>query len=230
MAKDDYFSFGDEDLGGPAPVTSLPAEAGPAPAASTLAADAQGTYEFDTVDPPGPARTAPRSRGDLTPGSSEQRGAVSRWILIGLAIAIAIWAITKVGLPTLSADGPAVPPAAAVQGADEARAASTVQPADVSRPGPTPRAAGIRRSRDRNAERQRVEKHRSRTRNRSQRGRERKARGDRQPPAPAGASPVEAPAEVEYIPPPAESEPEPESAPTEPPALQDGSTSPEFGL
>lgn len=229
MAKDDYFSFGDEDLGGPAPVTSLPAEAGPGPAAPTLAADAQGTYEFDAVDPSGPARSAPRSRGDLSPGSSERRGAISRWIAIGLAIAIAIWLIARVGLPVLTPAGPATPPAA-VQGVKKESAASVVPSSpDAVRTVPKSRVSHARLGRDRSAEAQRSDKHRSKVRDRAQRGRQREPRTDRQP-EPASTPPAVAPTQQEYIPAPAEPEPAPESAPSGSPVFQDGSSSPEFGL
>lgn len=228
MAKNDYFSFGDEDLGGPAPVTSLPAEAGPGPAAPTLAADPQGTYEFDAVDPSGPARSAPRSRGDLSPGSSERRGAVSRWIVIGLAIAIAIWLIAKIGLPVLAPAGPATPPAA-VEGVGKESAASVVPSPELVPPAPESIANHARQGRHRSAEAQRSDKHRSKVRDRAQRGRQREPRTDRQP-EPASAPPAATPTQPEYIPAPVEPEPAPESAPSDSPVFQDGSSSPEFGL
>jgi hypothetical protein len=253
MGKSEFFSFGDEDLG-EAPEDSW---TGPADLSSTgtlLVDPGQGDREPETspelagVDLADFAETAPvekgteRPRGDSYLGSSEKRQSSSRRVqgAVVLALIVAGIALARIAL---------APAGTEPQVASSSPAAAVPDPrpqADETSPSSEPVEASHRaKGRQRGAEQQRVQQKRSQTRQRARRRRAPHGHGrakDRRPTVPREvkevAPPVQPANPPESLPP----EPEPElpaSAPEVQAAeadssgeveIQDGSSSPEFGL
>jgi hypothetical protein len=235
MARDEYFSFGDEDLGAAFEGVDLEADLHLGRGAATALADPPAG-EFDESDEPATAaERVQRSRGDSERASSEKRGpSPRRTQLIALAVLVAL-TLVVVRVASAALDGGPAP------SRQDVSVGSPAESSDAAGSGSVAASEQLRASRERAAERQQVRQRRAKTRRRARRTRERRAaqherraaKEQRDLEARESGSPQ---ASTEYIPPPVEAAPEaapkPEASP--PPSgeggLQDGASSPEFGL
>jgi hypothetical protein len=237
MAQDDYFSFGDEDfeselgLGDlredfPGQALALAEPPEPAPI---------GEDGFESA-----AKRAARPRGDSENGSSERRLPSSRRTRVFAALALGLLALFLVRIG-VSALGGGEPSDRSQASATEARSAAPSAAVLEARR----RTAALRASRERAAERQRARQHRAQTRHRARRRRQRagaerhqnaKQRREREAAQEEAAATAEAPAPedvpptYEPAPPPSTPAPEPDPAPPSEGHIQNGASSPEFGL
>jgi hypothetical protein len=235
MAKDEYFSFGDEDLGGEFDAAD-PVEGHLSGSAAVALADPPEEEVLGGVgDISSAAERAARPRGDSERASSERLGPAPRrtHLLVAAALVILALVVVRVTITALDGAGTAAPRqdvAAGSQSAPEAIAHSAPQ---------SSAAEQLRASRERAAERQQVRQRRAKTRRRARRSRERRAaqrerRAEKQREQ-AAAQEVGGAAEPnpsEYIPPAPEAAPEaePSPPPSDETGMQDGASSPEFGL
>ncbi len=250
MAQDEYFSFGDEDLGGDLEVPDLeedqllggsavaladPPEHGLDELGHGLNEPEGGLDELE--DPSSAAKRAARPRGDSKRASSARRGPSSRRMHLLAATALAVFALVvgRATIGAIDASGPAAPARDVAVGSE--RAVEETMPANAA-------AERLRASRERAAEQQQVRQRRAKTRHRARRSRDRRAaqrerraetKQRKQKAQEASGASEEIP--TEYIPPAPEAAPEttPEPEPSPPPSsseagLQDGANSPEFGL
>lgn len=237
MAPDDYFSFGDEDLEGELDFSDLEGDSTDLALAlvERPVEDSAGEDGFGSA-----AERAARPRGDSENGSSERRLPSSRRTRLFVVLALGVLALLVVRVAISALDGG--PSRGQSHGAASEPRSTAQLPANLSAQRP---AEAIRASRERAAERQRVRQHRAQTRRRARRRRERAAaerhqrakehraqEAEQAVPAPAPEMPA-----PEYVPPPYEpapsaSSPEREALPSPPsePHIQNGSSSPEFGL
>lgn len=247
MAQDDYFSFGDEELDAELDLTDL---RGDSPDQAVVLVEPPFADEFGADEDwfGSSAKRAARPRGDSKIGSSERRLPSSRRTRTVAALALGLLALflVRTAISTLGGGEPAAQSASAsASKSTSTRMARSAAPAaadlDARR-----RAEGIRASRERAAEGQRIRQHRAQTRRRARRRRQRIA-AERQQHAKvrraqadsreeASAAPAEGPA-TDYVPPtyepaPPPSSPAPEPAPEPPsqPRIRNGANSPEFGL
>lgn len=223
MARDEYFSFGEEELAeegedvglegrSPAAVIDPPAEGGPSasgPAGAEMRAGAtRGDSDLDSSERARPSSGLPR-------------------LLVVLALALVTVLVGHVVVSSLGGSGGAGQRPSGSQLGGEAGAVED----PVSPPAPRARARASR-------ERQQVRRRRERTRQRARRSRQRRrARRRREASAHANAASSEAPppAAPTYVPAPepAPEERAPDTEQSAPPAREgyaDGSHSPEFGL
>lgn len=233
MAQDDYFSFGDEDFESELDLADL--QEGFPDQALALAEPPEsapiGEEGFESA-----AKRAARPRGDSEKGSSERRLPSSRRIRVLAALALGLLALflVRIGVSALAGGEPSDRSQAS---AAEARpAAPSAAVLEARR-----RAAAIRASRERAAERQRTRQHRAQTRRRARRRRQRaaaerhqhaKQRREREAAQEEAAAAAEAPA-PEYVPPTYEPAPPPSTPAPAPPSeghIHNGASSPEFGL
>jgi len=226
---DEYFTFGDEDLDGAA-------EANGSFAPTVALVDRIEDPSALEDEHPSTAERAARPRGDSRSGSSERRGPSVRRTRLLVGGAVAILAVLVVRVASSAFDGAG----AADPGRDMVSESRNVaEPITPSPPGALS-AEELRASRERAAERQRVRRQRAKTRRRARRRRERRVaqrerRAEKQATS-REANAASQPEPTEYIPPTPEAAPEtaPAPEPSPPPSdeggLQDGASSPEFGL
>jgi len=225
MARDEYFSFGEEEL------DEAAAEGG-SPALALL-----DRPDDPAEEPAGAAEMRAGSpRGDSDSGSSERArpssGRTRTLVLCGLALLVSMvgWiALSALSGPRTTGRRDAEPSAAAGQRASAAAALRASRTA----------AAHARREHAR--ERELARRRRAKTRRRARRHRQRRRaayrrEAEKRREAAAPAQP-EAPASQTYVPlpepAPEESAPSPQAAPAQPPAhggYADGAHSSEFGL
>lgn len=245
MAQDEYFSFGDEDLGGDFQAAGLEDEGHLLGGQAVALAEPPEPPGIDFVEREGTAPAAERAarpRGDSKRASSERRRPSSRraHLLAVAALAVLTLAVVRVTIAAIDTAGPAAPKQDAVT--ESEGAAQDPASADADALGATEQ---LRASRERAAEGQQVRQRRAKTRNRARRSRERRAakrerRDERQQEEQKnqGTKGVSGQVPTEYVPPAPEvapettHEPAPESSapPSGEAGLQDGSSSPEFGL
>ena len=235
MARDEFFSFGDEDLGATPDGAVLEDDlhSGREPA-TALADPPVGEFSGDD-ELASAAERAQRSRGDSERASSEKRGSSSRRTQILTVVALAALALVVVRVAIAVVDSePAVP-------RENVSAGSATENSVSDGRGSAVPSEQLRASRERAAERQQARQRRAKTRRRARRSRERRA-AQRERRAAKERRELEAKevsggqTSVEYVPPPVEAAPEaapsPEAGP--PPSgdagLEDGASSPEFGL
>ena len=239
MARDDFFSFGDEDLGAAPDGPDLQDAFNPGRDTAIALADPPAG-RFDASDEhASAAERAQRSRGDSERASSEKRGSSPRRTQLLAVAALVALALVVVRVATAVVDGePTVPRDVSVGSATE----KSVSPGS----GSVVPSARLRASRQRAAEQQQARQRRAKTRRRARRSRERRvaqrerraAKEQRELEAKEASS---GQTSTEYLPPPVEAAPEaapapeatssPEpSPPRENGGLQDGAGSPEFGL
>ena len=244
MAKDDYFSFGDEDLESAFDAASQGEDEFSGPTALAVA-DPPEEPLVEEEGFPTAAKRAARPRGDSESGSSERRGPSSRrsHLAFTVALVLAALVIVRVGISAVADGGGASAPQPNIARQSERSAEAPVGPSARER------TDQLRASRGRAAERQQVRQHREKTRRRARRRRERRSaerhhraeeRREERATQEASSGSSESPAPA-YIPPPAPepdpstSAPAPEASPSPPPprgeaSMRDGSSSPEFGL
>lgn len=243
MAKDDYFSFGDEDLESAFDAASPGEDEFSGPTALALADPPEPLVTEESS--PTAAKRATRPRGDSESGSSERRGPSSRrsHLAVTVTLVLAALVIVRIGISAVAGGGGASAPQPTI-----ARQAERSAEAQVAPPAPE-RAEQLRASRQRAAERQQVRQRRAKTRRRARRSRQRRSeershrageKREEKAAQEASSDSSESPAPA-YLPPPAAEPAPPTSAPapeaSEPPppprgegGLHDGSSSPEFGL
>jgi len=250
MAKDEFFSFGDEDVD----TAADPWDPGSEGAAATLVLDEPG---HQGAEPPplesGTERVdeeVQRSRGDSGWDSSEKREPSSLRVRLVVALAVAVAAVgaLRIIVPSLNGDGtgPAPSVSASQSSSSPAREKPSERPnlAVPSDRGKTNR--GQHGADDQRARRSRAEARRKRKRRRDRSsGRNARSSGSRestsskhgsnssvhQSPAPPSLSaPVPEEAVTPSAPPPVEPSTTPPPPAGSPPGLQDGAHSSEFGL
>lgn len=236
MSSDDFFSFGDEELGGDFdPPEALTPSSGDT--ALAVADPPRSIPEEEGEEFSGAPRRASLPRGDSVRGSSER--SEPSWgrkrILVVAAIALAAFVLAHVARSALGGGG---------GDPNHVTRSTEARPAVAIRSEVRDQQTRARANRERAAERHQALRQRAKTRHRARRRRERRAarrqhRADLKRRRETQEAPVESSAapSVEYLPPEPEA-PAPESASApeaEQPAgdggeLHDGSSSPEFGL
>jgi hypothetical protein len=228
MAKDEYFSFGDEELHGAPDDFFLREESGALalvdPPEDPLAAE-EGSLAAE--------KRAARPRGDSANGSSEKRRPSTRRAHLAVAVALVLVGFLCVWVVVSALGGDARPSSASQPTAKGEVRGGTEAPAG-------PRVPAVRLSRERAAERQQIRGRRANTRRRARRHREkrkaerrrraellREEKSAQEVPAPEYAPPSAPEAAAPSIP-----EPETSEANATPGSggLHDGSSSAEFGL
>jgi hypothetical protein len=231
MAQDEFFSFGDEDLAGETDRSELTDDHLSGSPAIALAdpPDAVPLGEFGNTS--SAAERVRRPRGDSERASSERRRPSSRRTQLLACLALLLLAIVVVrGASSALSGAPSAAPSRDVAGEVQSPTEAIVPSAPEDSG-----AEQLRASRERAVERQQVRQRRAKTRRRARRSRDRRAarqerRADAQRDQAASQAPE--PAAPEYIPPAPEAAPEydPSPPPSGETGLQDGASSPEFGL
>lgn len=235
MARDEYFTFGDEDLGAAPGSHDLDDDFHPGRDSAIALADPPAGGRGESNERTSAAKRVQRSRGDSEGASSEKRGPSSgrRHLIAVVALVSLVLVVVRVAIAVVDGE-PAAP-------RQDVSVGSATEKSGSAGSGSVVPSGQLRASRERAVERQQVRQRRAKTRRRARRGRERRevrrerraARERRDLEAQEASSP---PASTEYIPPltegAPEAAPEPETGPS--PSgeggLQDGSSSPEFGL